>query len=114
MNFHCGKCKVLSIKHKESPFTMICFLLPYTITIWPKIFADSENDLGVHVNSNFDFKDHCKIILTSANYKYGRLKLNFHFVTVKQRIRVLYLSLVRSLKFRGLIAKKCLEVLIIR
>ena len=50
-------------------------------------YADSERDLGVHVTSNFDFKDHCELILTKANQKYGMLKRNFHFVRDMKRRR---------------------------
>ena len=59
-------------------------------------YADSEKDLGVHVNCDFDFKEHCEIILNKANQKYGMIKRNFHFVVDEKRRRVLYLSLVRS------------------
>ena len=33
----------------------------------PLIFADSEKDLGVTVNVNFSFNDHCLNLLTKAN-----------------------------------------------
>ena len=40
--------------------------------------SDSKRDLGVHVNKSFNFNEHC------------------HFVTNKNRRRVLYPALVRS------------------
>ena len=58
-------------------------------------YADSEKDLGVHVNSNCDFNDHCEII-NKATQKFDMLKHNFHFIRDMKRQRVLYLSIVRS------------------
>ena len=97
MSFHREKCKVLSIKPRASPFDMLPFAIhQYYLADKLLTYADSERDLGVHVNSNFDFKEHSEIILTKANQKYGMLKRNFHFVQDMKRRRVLYLSLVRS------------------
>ena len=97
MNFHRDKCKVLSIKHRESPLAMLPFATHhYHLGENLLTYADSEKDLGVHVNTSFDFKDHCEIILSKANQKYGMLKRNFYFVNSMKRRRVLYLSLVRS------------------
>ena len=97
MNFHRDKCKVLSIKHRESPLGMLPFARHfYQLADNLLTYADSEKDLGVHVNTNFDFKEHCELILTKANQKFGMLKRNFHFVRDAKRRRVLYLSIVRS------------------
>ena len=97
MSFNLDKCKVLSIKPRASPFAMLPFSIHrYHMAENLLAYADSERDLGVNVNSNFDFNDHCEIILTKANQKYGMLKRNFHFVQDMKRRRVLYLSLVRS------------------
>ena len=97
MNFHRDKCKVLPIKHKESPLIMLPFAIHhYHMADNLLVYADSEKDLGVQINCNFDFKEHCEIILNKANQKYGMVKRNFHFVTDIKRRRVLYLSLVRS------------------
>ena len=97
MNFYHDKCKVLSIKHKESPLSMLPFAIHhYQMADNLLSYADSEKDLGVHVNCDFDFKEHCEIILNKANQKYGMIKRNFHFVVDVKRRRVLYLSLVRS------------------
>ena len=59
-------------------------------------YADSERDLGVHVNKSFNFNEHCEKLLTKANQQLGILKRTCHFVTNKNRRRVLYLALVRS------------------
>ena len=70
MNFHRDKCKVLSIKQKASLFSMFPFAIHhYHLADSLLEYVESEKDLGVHVNSNFDFNDHCEIILTKANQK---------------------------------------------
>ena len=51
-------------------------------------YADSERDLGVHVNKSFNFNEHCEKLLINANQHFGILKRTCHFV--------LYLALVRS------------------
>ena len=50
----------------------------------------------MHINKSFTFNEQCEIILTKANQKFGILKRTCHFVTCKNRRRVLYLALVRS------------------
>ena len=59
-------------------------------------YADSGKDLGMHINKSFNFNEQCEILLTKANQKFGILKRTCHFVTCKNRRRVLYLALVRS------------------
>ena len=97
MKFHPDKCKVVTIKHKPSPLAMLPFVA-YHYNLGENLlsYADSETDLGVHVNKNFNFNEQCEIILTKANQKFGILKRTSHFVTCRNRRRVLYLALVRS------------------
>ena len=59
-------------------------------------YADSEKDVGVHINKGFNSNEQCEILLTKANQKFGILKRTCHFVTCKNRRRVLYHALVRS------------------
>ena len=59
-------------------------------------YADSEKDLGVYINENFSFTEHCESILIKANQQYGLLKRTCHFVRDSKRRRVLYLTLARS------------------
>ena len=53
-------------------------------------YADSEKDLGVHVNKSFNFNEHCEniLLLTKANQKFSVLKRTCHFVTHSNRPRV--------------------------
>ena len=55
-------------------------------------YADSEKDLGVHVNKSFNFNEHRENMLTKANQKFGVLKRTCNFVTHSNRRRVLYLE----------------------
>ena len=48
--------------------------------------------IGVHINKSFNFNEQCEILSTKANQEFGTC----HFVTCKNRLRVLYLALVRS------------------
>ena len=97
MIFHPDKCKVVTIKHKPSPLAMLPFVAHHFHFVENLLsYADSERDLGVHVNKSFNFIDNCDKLLTKANQQLGILKRTCHFVTNKNRRRVLYLALVRS------------------
>ena len=97
MNFHPQKCKVLSIKHRPSPLAMLPFVA-YHYNLAENIleYADSEKDLGVHINKNFNFNEHQEKLLTKASQQLGILKRTCYFINDIKRRRVLYLSLVRS------------------
>ena len=97
IDFNLKKCKMVSIKSKSSALAMLPFVA-YHYYLAGNIlkYADSEKDLGVYVNDNYNFNEHCDIILTKANQKYGLLKRTCHFVSDTKRRRVLYLTLARS------------------
>ena len=78
------KCKVVTIKHKPSTLAMLPFVA-YHYHLGENLlsYADSEKDLGVHVNKSFNFNEQCEILLTKANQKFGILKRTCHFVTCK-------------------------------
>ena len=59
-------------------------------------YADSEKDLGVYINKDFNFTEHCNSVLSKANQQYGLLKRTCNFVNDTRRRRVLYLTLARS------------------
>ena len=93
MMFYPDKCKVVTIKHKPSPLAMLPFVTyHYHLAENLLSYADSERD---SVNKSFNFNEHCEKLLTKANQQLGILKRNCHFVTNKNRRRVLYLALVR-------------------
>ena len=97
MKFHPDKCKVVTIKHRPSPLAMLPFVAyHYQLAETLLSYADSEKDLGVHVNKSFNFNEHRENMLTKANQKFGVLKRTCHFVTHSNSRRVLYLALVRS------------------
>ena len=95
MEFHPDKFKVLTIRHRSSPLAMLPFVA-YHLGENLLSYADNEKDLGVLVNKSFNFNEQCEILLTKANQTFGILKRTCHFVTCKNRRRVLYLALVRS------------------
>ena len=105
MKFHPRKCKVVSLCHRESPLTarssLGVFTLPfidfhYTIGEDSLEYADTEKDLGILVNSSFDFTDHIGTLISKANQQFGLLRRTCHFVQDIRRRRSLYLTLVRS------------------
>ena len=97
MKFHPDECEVVTIKQRQSPLAMLPIVAyHYQLAETLLSHADSEKDLGVHVNKSFNFNEHCENILTKANQKFGVLKRTCHFVTHSNRRRVLYLALVRS------------------
>ena len=86
------------MKHKPSPLAMHITSNAYHYNLAENLlsYADSERDLGVHVNKIFNFNEHCEKRLTKANQQLGILKRTCHFVTNRNRRRVLYLALIRS------------------
>ena len=87
----------MTIKHKPSPLATLHFVA-YHYHLGENLlsYADSEKDLGVHVNKSFNFNEQCEILLTKENQKFDILKRTCNFVTCRNRRRVLYLALVRS------------------
>ena len=97
IDFNLPKCKVVSIKNKPSPLAMLPFVAyHYYLAENLLEYADSEKDLGVYVNKDFNFNEHCNYILSKANQQYGLLKRTCNFVNDTKRKRVLYLTLARS------------------
>ena len=70
MKFNPDKCKVVTIKYKPSPIAMLPFV-PYHYHLGENIlsYADSEEELCMHVNKSFNFNEQCEILLTKANQK---------------------------------------------
>ena len=97
INFNLQKCKAVSIHNKPFPLAMLPFVLHhYHLSENLFSYADSERDLGVDINSSFNFNEQCERLLSQANQKYGLLKRTCHFVNDLKRRRVLYLTIVRS------------------
>ena len=97
INFNLQKCKVVAIKNKPSPLAMLPFVAyHYYLAENLLEYADSEKDLGVYINKDFNFTEHCNSILSKANQQYGLLKRTCNFVNDTRRRRVLYLTLARS------------------
>ena len=98
MNFHPQKCKVVSIAHRPPPLLGILPNIQYFYTLGdsPLDYVDSEKDLGVDINSNFNFNDQCERVLSKANQQFGLTKRTCYFVNDIKRKRTLYLTLIRS------------------
>ena len=98
MNFHPQKCKVVSITHRPPPLLGIlpCLQYFYVLGDNPLDYVESEKDLGVDINSNFNFNDQCERLLSKANQQFGLTRRTCYFVNDLKRKRTLYLTLIRS------------------
>ena len=98
MHFHPKKCKVLSVCYKPSPFLGIFPGIKYNYYLGDGMlqYTECEKDLGVDMNSNFTFNDHCTRILNKANQQMGITRRTCSFVKDVKRRRTLYIALVRS------------------
>ena len=98
MNFNNEKCHALAVKATdylltdELPFSTFFYSLDDNIID----YSYQERDLGVLINSKFNFIDHHQAIITKAYQFLGLTKRSCHFVTDKKRRRNLYLAMVRS------------------
>ena len=79
MSFNFKKCKVVSIKHRPSPLTMLPFVA-YHYYLGENLleYADSEKDLGVLINNEFNFNEHQKNS-NSGKSKIWDVKKNLSF-----------------------------------
>ena len=101
MKFHPKKCKVLTVNCPSSdrfillnlPFMSVHYKLGHCILD----NTECERDLGVHVNSSFDWNEHQDIILNKAHQMIGLVKRTCHFVLDPRKRRSIYLTLIRSL-----------------
>ena len=57
----------------------------------------SQSDLGVAINSRFNWGAQCKALVSKASSRLGLLKRTCHFTTDKRQKRSFYLALIRSI-----------------
>ena len=98
MNFNTEKCHVLAVKVTEYLLTDELPLSTFFYSLDDRIidYSYQERDLGVLINSKFNFADHHQAIIIKAYQFLGLTKRSCHFVTDKKRRRNLYLAMVRS------------------
>ena len=97
MKFHPKKCKVLSVTickkyHYILPFDRFAYCLDRICLD----YLETKKDLGVHVTSKLNFKEHIFYLCSKANRMLGLVKRTCQFVKNPDRKRVLYLCLVSS------------------
>ena len=69
INFHPGKFKVVTIKHRPSPLAMLPFVgYHHYLSENLLSYADSEKDFGVYVDSSFNFTEHCERLINNMEY----------------------------------------------
>ena len=98
MKFHPGKCKALSVSNTRMPFLDILPDIQFLYYLADSLldYAESEKDLGIHVNNKMNWSEHCDHIYSKANQKLGMMKRTCSFVQSINKRRALYLSQVRS------------------
>ncbi len=95
MIFHPSKCHVLPIYRGHSANQADNQFI-YTIADVPIEYMAIEKDLGVNINSKLDWSEHCNIIYSKANQRFGLLKRSCNFTKNSSKRRAFYLSQVRS------------------
>ena len=97
MIFHHNKCKLLSIKNKNSPLAIMPFVsINYSLGSNIISYADIKRDLGMCINESFSYNDHCEKLITKSKQQFGILRRTCHFVNDYRRRRVLYITLIKS------------------
>ena len=94
MKFHPEKCKVLTITNRNTPTSADKFV--YCLDNVCLDFVNSEKDLGVHITSKLNWKEHVFYLCSKANRMLGLVKRTCHFVKNPHQKRVFYLALVCS------------------
>ena len=97
MVFHPQKCKVLSVTMCNRIYYVLPFdRFAYCLDGIPLECVESEKDLGVHMTTKLNFKEHVHYICSKANRMLGLVKRTCEFVKNPAQKRIFYLSLVGS------------------
>ena len=96
MKYHPLKCKVLSVTTCIRPLILPFDRFPYFLDGSCLDYVDSEKDLGVYINTKFNWKEHVLYLCSKANIMLGLVKRTCNFVKDTNQKRLLYLSLVSS------------------
>ena len=99
MNFHPGKCNVLSVTASPPALINVLPFIQFMYTLGNSVldYTDCEKDLGVEMTPYLNFSSQCDRLYSKANQQLGLLRRNCHFVNDIRRRRALYITLVRSL-----------------
>ena len=98
MKFHPKKCKALTVSMQRNVLDNLPFnSFFYKLSECDIDFVPSQTDLGVEINTRFNWGAQCKALVAKASSRLGLLKRTCHFTTDKRQKRSLYLALVRSI-----------------
>ena len=98
MKFHPQKCKALSVSLQRNVLDNLPFnTFFYKLSGSDIDFVPSQSDLGVAINSRFNWGAQCKALVSKASSRLGLLKRTCHFTTDKRQKRSFYLALIRSI-----------------
>ena len=97
MKFHPQKCKVLSVTLTNTVYYILPFdRYTYCLDDIPLDYVETEKDLGVHVTTKLNWKEHVYFLCSKANRMLGLVKRTCEFVKKADQKRIFYLSLVNS------------------
>ena len=97
MKFHPQKCKVLSVTSSRRVYYILPFdRYLYNLDGIHLDYVETEKDLGVHITTKLNWKDHVYYICSKANRMLGLVKRTCEFVKNPAQKRLFYLSLVTS------------------
>ena len=97
MVFHPQKCKVLSVTMCNRTYYVLPFdRFAYCLDGIQLDYVENEKDLGVHMTTKLNFKEHVHFICSKANRMLGLVKRTCEFVKNPAQKRVFYLSIVGS------------------
>ena len=97
MVFHPQKCKVLSVTMCNKTYYVLPFdRFAYCLDGIQLDYVENEKDLGVHMTTKLNFKEHVHFICSKANIMLGLVKRTCEFVKNPAQKRVFYLSIVGS------------------
>ena len=97
MKFHPNKCNVLTITSCNRKFCVIPFdRFIYCLNNVCLNYVESEKDLGIHITSKLNWKEHIYYLCSKANRMLGLVQRSCHFVKNRDQRKLLCTSLVFS------------------
>ena len=81
MKFHPKKCKVLTITSCNRSFDILpLYRFTYCLNNVCLDYVEIEKDLGIHITSKLNWKDHIYYLCSKANMMLGLVKRTCNFV----------------------------------
>ena len=97
MKFHPDKCNVLTVTSCNQRFYIMPFdRFTYCLNNVCLNYVETEKDLGIHITSKLNWKEHVYFLCSKANRMLGLVQRSCHFVKNREQRKLLCTSLVFS------------------